>query len=179
VNGEHWVEDRRRKVLDCWRQEQVHPGRGNAPVGVSLAFDEWVPAPVSEYGTGDAGMGGATGRSFLRSQAGLTGLLCLADSIDPGWRGRDLSALLKYRGTDGWGPVPPKHKPGDKYIAIGSALGIVAGAVLGFMNNFFLGVLGIIAGGVVGALLGSLHARSRRNTNTNRTGGQGEGGLSN
>lgn len=90
--------------------------------------------------------------------------IVLYDSIDPGWRGRDLSALLKYRGTDGWGPVPPKHRPGDKYVAIGAALGIAAGAVFGFLINPFLGVLGIIVGGVLGSLVGSLVARGLKKT---------------
>jgi hypothetical protein len=108
-------------------------------------------------------------RSFSQSHANLTGPYLLADSIDPGWRGRDLSALLKYRGTDGWGPVPPKHKPGDKYIVIGAASGILIGAVVGFLISPFVSVLGIVAGGVVGALVGSLIGKRKRDKIPERT----------
>jgi outer membrane lipoprotein SlyB len=79
--------------------------------------------------------------------------------MDPGWRGREISALLKYRGTDGWGPRPPVWKPGDSYVVVGAVVGMCAGGALGFRVGIVAGALGISAGGVCGALIGSL-ARS-------------------
>ena len=79
-----------------------------------------------------------------------------SDSIDPGWRGRELAALLKYRGTDGWDPRPPKKKPGDNLIIVCAAAGMVAGGILGFRLSLFVGVLGIVAGGISGSVVGSL-----------------------
>ena len=86
----------------------------------------------------------------------VRGLLVFADSMDPGWRGRELSALLKYRGTDGWGPRPPIWKPGDIYVVAGVVVGMCAGGVWGFTVGIVAGALGIVAGGVCGALVGSL-----------------------
>ncbi len=82
--------------------------------------------------------------------------LVFSDSIDPGWRGRELSALLKYRGTDGWDSRPPKRKPGDNYVVVGAAVGMIVGGILGFMVSLFVGALGIVAGGITGAVVGSL-----------------------
>ncbi len=67
---------------------------------------------------------------------------------------RELSALLKYQGWDGWRPQAPKRGPGDKYTIIGTTIGMVVAAAAGFLINLFLGFLGIVVGGVVGALIG-------------------------
>ena len=84
------------------------------------------------------------------------GRLALADSFEPGWRGREISAMLKYRGEDGWGPRPPPRKPGDRYVVAGAVVGMSAGGILGFTVGIVTGMLGIAAGGVSGALIGSL-----------------------
>ena len=82
--------------------------------------------------------------------------LVFAEGMDPGWRGRELYALMKYRRRDDWDDRPKGRKPGDKYVIIGAAAGMVAGGVVGFMVNATLGFLGIVGGGVMGTLLGSL-----------------------
>jgi len=82
----------------------------------------------------------------------------LADSMDPGWRGRMVYALMKYSRQDDWDDRPRGRKPGDKYVVVGAAVGMVTGGAFGFSINFFVGLLGIVAGGVVGALAGSLIA---------------------
>ena len=82
--------------------------------------------------------------------------LLFAEGMDPGWRGREVYALMKYRRRDDWDDRPKGRKPGDKYVIIGAAVGMAAGGVGGFMVNATLGFLGIVGGGVMGALLGSL-----------------------
>ena len=82
--------------------------------------------------------------------------LLFAEGMDPGWRGREVYALMKYRRRDDWDDRPKGRKPGDKYVIIGAAVGMVAGGVGGFMVNATLGFLGIVGGGVMGTLLGSL-----------------------
>jgi hypothetical protein len=101
------------------------------------------------------GIAGGGNVVSLESQMG-GGLLVFSDSFDPGWRGRELSALLKYRGEDGWGPRPPPRKPGDRYVVAGAVVGMSAGGILGFTVGIVTGMLGIAAGGVSGALIGSL-----------------------
>ena len=79
----------------------------------------------------------------------------LADSMDPGWRGREVYALMKYGRRDDWDDRPQRRKPEDKFVMIGAVVGMVTGGVVGFMINPSLGILGIVGGGVIGALIGS------------------------
>jgi len=69
---------------------------------------------------------------------------------------RELFTELKFRGEDRWGEQAPKKRPGDIYVIIGAAAGMVGGGILGYFVNPFMALVGVVAGGVVGAVTGRL-----------------------
>lgn len=59
---------------------------------------------------------------------------------------------------------PPRWKPGDIYILIGTIAGMIIGGGLGTLitNNYIYAVVGLVAGGIIGATIGSYVKKWRR-----------------
>lgn len=84
--------------------------------------------------------------------------------LDDLWVRKDLES--QYR-SEHDPEKPPKWKPGDIYIVIGTVVGLIVGGILGFFGVLF-GIVGdTIAGGIIGATIGALIKKRRQKTKTN------------
>jgi len=91
--------------------------------------------------------------------------------VDPFGRLKEFERDLRQRyGSDKDPERPPKRGPGDKYILIGGAIGLItggaSGAVIGGLCFGFLGgvlgfIVGFFGGGIIGVIIGD-SIRKRR-----------------
>jgi len=91
---------------------------------------------------------------------------------DPNIGRKVYDAEMRWRQRSEYDPErPPRREPGDKYIIIGTIVGMIVGGALGaIIGNHYLGTIvsffcaagGFIVGGIIGATAGNLIKKRRQ-----------------